>query len=62
MLRKMKSHKQTKIWLEKYNAQAPRPGDPAPDFELRDVHGDYPVRLSNLIGDRPVALIFGSFT
>jgi peroxiredoxin len=32
------------------------PGDPAPDFELEDVHGK-PVRLSDLRG-KPVILAF----
>ena len=49
-------------WQKKYDAQAPRVGDPAPDFELRDADGEHPVRLSDFKGERPVALIFGSFT
>jgi hypothetical protein len=42
--------------------EAPAVGEPAPDFELRDVHGGEPVRLSSFAGTRPVALVFGSFT
>ena len=35
----------------------------APDFTLRPVSGDGdPVQLSSFRGDRPVALIFGSYT
>ena len=34
-----------------------RVGDKAPDFELRDQHGDM-VRLSVLLGQKPVALFF----
>lgn len=41
---------------------APRVGDVAPDFELRDVHGQGAVRLSDHAGRSPVALVFGSFT
>ena len=47
---------------EKYDAHAPRAGDPAPDFELSDVTGEQRVRLSDFQGQKPVALIFGSFT
>ena len=38
------------------------PGDPAPDFvlPLRDNSGE--VRLSDFRGERPVVLIFGSYT
>lgn len=49
-------------WQKKYDAQAPRIGDLAPDFELYDVHGETAVRLSQLVGPKPIALIFGSFT
>jgi hypothetical protein len=49
-------------WQKKYNAQAPRVGDPAPDFELYDSIGENPVRLSAFKSQKPVALIFGSFT
>lgn len=41
---------------------APKQGEPAPDFELCDVDGKNPIRLSSLRGERPVALVFGSFT
>jgi Ca2+-binding EF-hand superfamily protein len=38
-------------------------GNVAPDFSLKPVSGDGdPVRLSSFQGDRPVALIFGSYT
>jgi hypothetical protein len=42
--------------------QAPKVGDPAPDFALAPLGGGEPVRLSRFRGDRPVALIFGSYT
>lgn len=37
-------------------------GDPAPDFKLRTVDGKREVRLSDFRGQRPVVLIFGSYT
>lgn len=41
----------------------PQPGDLAPDFELPMLGmKDTKVKLSSLRGDRPVALIFGSYT
>jgi hypothetical protein len=41
---------------------APLVGDLAPDFELPRLGGTERVRLSSFRGQRPVALIFGSFT
>jgi hypothetical protein len=49
-------------WQKQYDARAPKPGDLALDFELRDVNGENPVRLADFYGRKPVALIFGSFT
>lgn len=40
----------------------PKPGEPAPDFELDRHDGSGRVRLSSFRGDRPVVLIFGSIT
>jgi len=37
-------------------------GDPAPDFELPQLGGEGKVKLSAFKGDRPVVLIFGSYT
>ena len=42
--------------------QAPRPGDPAPDFALQTRHSDDVIRLSEFQANRPVVLIFGSWT
>jgi peroxiredoxin len=39
-----------------------RVGDPAPDFELARLDGQGKVKLSAFKGDRPVVLIFGSYT
>ena len=44
-------------------ARAPRVGDPAPDFELPLLADRATaIRLSSFLGNRPVALIFGSYT
>ena len=37
-------------------------GDPATDFELQTHDHSASVRLSDYQGDRPVALVFGSYT
>jgi hypothetical protein len=54
--------REAKAWQEQYDVHAPKAGDVAPDFELRDVDGQNPVRLSDFRGQKPVALLFGSFT
>ncbi len=58
----MRYIKKERVWQKKYDRLAPDTGDPAPDFELSDSEGKSSVRLSDLIGKKPVALIFGSFT
>ena len=62
MARTINVMKESKAWQKRFDALAPKPGDVAPDFELRDVNGQHPVRLSDFQGRKPVALIFGSFT
>jgi hypothetical protein len=54
--------KEFREWQKRYDATAPKAGDFAPDFELRDANGEDPVRLTDFRGVKPVALIFGSFT
>ena len=49
-------------WHKKYSLRAPKKGSIAPDFELCDVKGENLVRLSAFRGDKPVVLVFGSFT
>lgn len=44
------------------NRPAPKVGDPAPDFSLQTLDGARTVQLSQHKGDRPVVLVFGSFT
>ena len=40
----------------------PHVGDSPPDFDLKRLGSDERVRLSSFKGQRPVALIFGSYT
>ena len=58
----LKDRSDATTWQKKYDPLAPKVGDLAPDFELRDVNGTNPVRLASFRGQKPVALIFGSFT
>ena len=62
MLNAIQIRKKGKAWQERFDALAPKVGDVAPDFELHDANGQNPIRLSNLRGHKPAALIFGSFT
>lgn len=62
MLKTIVGLKDSIAWHKRYGPQAPKTGDLAPDFELRDIGGQNPVRLSGFRGRRPVALVFGSFT
>ena len=58
----IKNRKQASAWQKRHDPHAPKVGDIAPDFELRDSTGENPVRLSEYRGIKPVALVFGSFT
>jgi hypothetical protein len=49
-------------WQRRYGHDAPKRGELASEFELWDVSGENRVRLSDFRGNKPVALIFGSFT
>jgi hypothetical protein len=62
MFKTIRAIRRERAWQAKHGAHAPGPGDLAPDFELNDVRGENPVRLSDFRGKRPVALVFGSFT
>jgi peroxiredoxin len=62
MFKTIRYRKEFQAWQKKYDALAPKPGDVAPDFELRDVNGENPIRLSDFRGQKPVVLVFGSFT
>ena len=50
--------------LEKYSRGEGKlkPGDAAPDLNLKKRESDQRVRLSDFKGNKPVALIFGSYT
>jgi len=41
---------------------APKVGEAAPDFSLLTLDGKQTVKLSQHKGDKPVVLVFGSFT
>ena len=49
------------LWLSA-RAGALVPGEIAPDFELPMLHGDDVIRLSDRTREKPVVLIFGSYT
>ena len=51
-----------KDWQLSNDVEAPKVGELAPDFELQDPTGESVVRLADFRGNRPVALIFGSYT
>jgi thiol-disulfide isomerase/thioredoxin len=42
--------------------EGPKLGDAAPDFALKTADGKETVRLSKVIGPKPVVLVFGNFT
>ena len=56
------ARKRARAKQKELDARAPKAGDRAPDFCLRDVAGENPVSLSDFRGHKPVALVFGSFT
>jgi len=58
----LKTRQEATSWQKLHNARAPKLGDVAPDFELSDVNGENPLKLSDFRGRKPVALVFGSFT
>ncbi|MGB2896821.1 MAG: deiodinase-related protein, partial [Anaerolineales bacterium] len=43
----LKTRKEATAWQKKFDAQAPKVGDLAPDFELCNSHGGNPLRLSD---------------
>jgi hypothetical protein len=62
LTRTYKGIQKGRAWQKEFNPEAPKVGDLAPDFELSDVTGENPIRLSQFFDERPVALVFGSFT
>jgi peroxiredoxin len=62
MLKSIRLMKDHRAWQQKYETSAPKVGDLAPDFELYDIRNEQSVRLSDVKGEKPVALIFGSYT
>ena len=57
-----KNRHEAHTWLDRHDPLAPKEGDTAPDFGLRDVKGERSVRLSDFRDQKPVALVFGSYT
>ncbi len=49
-------------WQAEQEKRVPRVGEAAPDFELQDIAGEQRIRLSDVVQEKPVALVFGSFT
>jgi hypothetical protein len=62
MFKAFKARNETRRWQNKYDPLAPKVGDVAPDFELYDVNGENPIRISDYRDKKPVGLIFGSYT
>ncbi|GAB4525153.1 MAG: hypothetical protein Fur0018_09390 [Anaerolineales bacterium] len=48
--------------IRAWEPHVPQMGAMAPDFTLTDSTGQHTVTLSQLLGQKPVALVFGSFT
>lgn len=55
-------YKEVQGWQKKNNPNVPKVGELAADFVLTDVHGKSTIRLSDFRGNKPVVLLFGSFT
>jgi hypothetical protein len=62
MLKIIRARNQQRAWQKRYDSLAPKEGDVAQDFELYDTDGKNSIRLSDFMGKKPVALIFGSYT
>ena len=62
LLHSMEWRNEEVAWQRSLDPKSPKLGDLAPDFELQDPEGNVRVRLSDFRGNRPVALVFGSYT
>jgi hypothetical protein len=62
MAKTIQNRSEAEAWHDAHDPLAPKAGDIAPDFGLCDTYGESPVRLSDFRGQKPVALVFGSFT
>ena len=62
MSKTFQNRNEAHAWLDHHDPLAPKTGTIAPDFELRDTNGENPIRLSTYCKEKPVALVFGSFT
>lgn len=59
--KKIPSNREGLAVIEAREANAPRPGEPAPDFSLLTADGDRRVRLHDLIKTKPVVLVYASW-
>jgi len=62
MTQTFQSYEDAESWQRHYDPLAPKIGAVAPDFELRDVNGENPLRLSSFKDKKPVAIVFGSLS
>ena len=62
MFETIKEIRKIKRIQQEAEKNVPRVGNMAPDFELWDADVTRAVRLSDFRGQKPVALVFGSFT
>ncbi len=58
----VKGINEVRAWQKEFDGKAPKAGAHAPDFELSDVNGENSIRLSHFLGQRPIVLVFGSFS
>jgi hypothetical protein len=58
----IKNRSDANAWQQQHDPLAPKTGDVAPDFSLSDINGENALSLSGFRSDKPVALVFGSFT
>ena len=56
------AHAQDRRGIPRDRNGSTRVGEPAPDFTLTTLDNSAEVTLSSYRGERPVALIFGSYT
>lgn len=62
VVKTFQNREEARAWQDRMDPLAPGSGELAPDFCLSDVSGEDPVRISDFLGQKPVALVFGSFT
>ena len=58
----LRTYKKIRIQQVEDDATAPKKGDWAPDFNLEELDGQRFYRLSDYRSNKPVVLVFGSYT